>query len=230
VKLAEFLRTVAPKLLCLEKALAIGATERGASRLSAGRMPEAVVNARRKIAKKHAQPKGYTPSQAHLTLMAWNLFITNVPYTIWKSDTVVNVYPLRWQIDRIFTSWKSDLHFASLTTTKEDTTLCSLYGRLLLIVLKDALSPQIRAHLWMQKKRELSLLKLMRHGQAFAARWMQAILQSELAFRRFLTHLCATAERLAAKASRKRRTTAQIRRENLRQQHESVVFAEAVNA
>jgi hypothetical protein len=70
----------------------------------------------------------------------------------------------------------------------------------------------------------------MRHCQAFAARWMQAIFQSELAFRRFLTHLCATAERLAAKGSRKRRTTAQILRENLRQQHESVVFAEAVNA
>ena len=70
----------------------------------------------------------------------------------------------------------------------------------------------------------------MRHFQAFAERWMQAIFQSEFALRRFLTHVCATAERLAAKALRKRRTTAQILQESIRQHHESVVFAEAVNA
>ena len=101
---------------------------------------------------------------------------------------------------------------------------------MLLIVLNDALYPQRHAHLWRQKKRELSLLKLVRHFQAFAERWMQAIFQSELALRRFLTHVCVTAERLAAKASRTRRTTAQILQESIRQQHESVVFAEAVNA
>jgi hypothetical protein len=85
-------------------------------------------------------------------------------------------------------------------------------------------------HLWRQKKRALSLLKLMRHFQAVATRWMQAIFQSELALRRLLTHVCATAARLAAKASRKRRTTAPIRQESVCQPHESVVFAEAVNA
>ena len=101
---------------------------------------------------------------------------------------------------------------------------------MLLIVLNYALYPQIRVHLWRQKKRELSLLKLVRHFQAFAARWMQAIFQSEFALRRFLTHVCVTAERLATKASRKRRPTAQILQESVCQHHESVVFAEAVNA
>ena len=82
VKLAEFLLTVAPAFLCLEKAISIGATERVASRLIAVRMPEAVVTARRRIARKNAKKKGYTPSHAHLTLLAWNLFITNVPETV----------------------------------------------------------------------------------------------------------------------------------------------------
>jgi hypothetical protein len=59
---------------------------------------------------------------------------------------------------------------------------------------------------------------------------MQAILQSELALRRFRIHVCATATRLAAKAARKRRTTAQILPEHFRQPHESVACAEAVNA
>jgi len=41
-----------------------------------------------------------------------------------------------------------------------------------------------------------------RHFQAFAARWMETIFQSELALRRFLIHVCATATRLAAAAAR----------------------------
>jgi hypothetical protein len=166
VKLAACLLTVAPDLLLLEQAIFIGATERVASRLIAVRMPEAIVNARRRIARKNAKKKGYTPSQAHLALMAWNLFITNVPPTIWTTATVTKVYPIRWQIELIFKSWKSSLHFAALTTTKEDSTFCSLYGRMRRMLCNDALCPQTRATLWLQHQRALSLLKFARHFQA----------------------------------------------------------------
>ena len=228
LELAAFLHTVESNRA--EKAIFLGAKERVASRLVAYRLPEPIVNARRRIAKKNAKKKGYTPSQAHLALLAWNLFITNVPRTIWKTETVGKVYPIRWQVELIFKSWKSYLHLASIKTKKAAPTLCYLYGRMLLILLNYALCPQLRHTLWLKKKRELSLLKLVRHFQALADRWMQAIFQSELALRRFLTRACATAERLAAKASRKRRTTAQILRASLGQQHESVEFAAVVNA
>ena len=228
LELAALLNTVESNRT--EKAIFLGAKERVASRLVAYRLPEPIVNARRRIAKKNAKKKGDTSSQAPLALLAWNLFIPNVPRTIWKTETVGKVYPIRWQVELIFKSWKSYLHLASIKTKKATPTLCYLYGRMLLILLNYALCPQLRHTLWLKKKRELSLLKLVRHFQALADRWMQAIFQSELALRRFLTRACATAERLAAKASRKRRTTAQILQESVRQHHESVVFAEAVNA
>ena len=95
--MAHWLTTVEGQLL--ERPIFLGAKERVASRLIASRVPEAIVNERRRKDKKKAKKKGYTPSQAHLTLLAWNLFITNVPHTIWPTDTVVNVYPLRWQIE-----------------------------------------------------------------------------------------------------------------------------------
>jgi hypothetical protein len=117
-----------------------------------------------------------------------------------------------------------------MNTKKADSTLCYLYGRMLLIMLTYARYPQMRATGWMKKKRELSVLKVVRHFQASADRWMHAIFQSEFALRRFLQQACATAERLVAKASRKRPTTAQILRESLRQQHASIAFAVAVNA
>jgi hypothetical protein len=98
------------------------------------------------------------------------------------------------------------------------------------MVFNDARCPQMRATRWLKTKRELSLLKLVRHGQAFAERWMQAILQSKFALRRLRQQVCTTAERLVVKASRKRCTTAQILRDSLQKQGAAVVFLEAVNA
>src|SRR6266446_3181378 len=228
IELAPFLHTVKGNII--EKDIVIGAKDQVEARLIASRVPETSVNERRRKARKNAKKKGYTPSQAHLTLLAWNLFITNVPQTIWKTETVIKVYPVRWQVEIIFKSWKSYLHLASIKTKKADTTLCYLYGRMLLIVLNYALCPHIRYHLWLKKKRELSVLKLVRHFQALADRWMQAIFQSEFVLRRFLQRACATAERLVVKASRKRHTTAQILRESLAKQDDAGALIEAVNA
>jgi hypothetical protein len=226
--LVPFLHSVKGNMA--EKDIVMGAKAQVKSRLIVSRVPERSVNERRRKARKNAKKKGYTPSHAHLTLLAWNLFITNVPQTIWKTDTVVKVYPLRWQIELIFKSWKSYLHLASIKTKKEDTTLCYLYGRMLLILLNYALCPQLRTTLWVRKRRELSVLKLVRHFQAFADRWMQAIFRSEIELYHFLTHACATAERLVVKASRKRRTTAQILRESVSQHRDSAALAMVINA
>jgi len=228
IALTSFLQAVPDNIV--EKQIFVGANDQVASRLIASRVPEAKVNERRRVARKNAKKKGYTPSHAHLTLLAWNLFITNVPCTIWHTETVIKAYPLRWQIELIFKSWKSYLHLASLKTKKEASTLCYLYGRMLLILLNYALCPQMRATLWLRQRRELSVLKLVRHFQAFADSWMQAIFQSEIELYHFLTHACATAERLVGKALRKRRTTVQILHESLRQHHESAELAIAINS
>jgi len=213
-----------------EKPLFLGATERVAVRLGAARLPEAGVTERRRSARKNAKKKGYTPAQAHLALLAWNLFITNVPCAVWATETVLKVYPIRWPIELIFKAWKSYLHLAAIPTKTADTTCCDLYGRLLLLLLNYALCPELRATWWLKKKRELRVLKLVRPFQALADRWLQGLFQAELALRRFLHQACATAERLVAKAARKRRTTAQILRESLSQQHAAVAFTAAVAA
>jgi hypothetical protein len=198
----------------VEKAVVLGAYERVPARLIAIRMPEAIVNERRRQAHAVAKKRGYTPSQRHLTLMAWNLFITNVPATVWSPKTVGIAYALRWQVELVFRGWKSGVHVAALTTTTKHSTLCYLYGRMLLILLTSALSSPLRVTVW-QHSRELSLFKLVRHFQASADHWLQRLFQPPLQLTAFLTRLCATAERLVRKAVRKRRTSAQCLRESL---------------
>lgn len=226
--LARALKTDARPLL--EQAIYLGARERLAVRLIAVRLPEPVVNARRRQARQRAKERGYTPSQAHLTLLAWNLFITNVPQTVWTPETVCKAYPVRWQVELIFKSWKSYLHLATLPTKTENSTLCYLYGRLLLILLTYALCPPLRARLWEQQGRELSVLKLVRHLQAVADQWLHALFQSVATLRHFLSRACASAHRLVAKAARKRRTSAQLLRESVGAQNNCIEFTRALAA
>jgi len=91
LELAPFLPSV--KGNSVEKALFIGAKDQVGARLIASRVPERRVPERRGKARKNAKKKDSTPSYAHLTLFAWNLFMTNVPQTIWKPETVIKVYP-----------------------------------------------------------------------------------------------------------------------------------------
>jgi Transposase DDE domain len=198
----------------VEKAVVLGAYERVPARLIAVRMPEAIINERRRHAFAVAKKRGYTPSQTHLTLMAWNLFITNVPATVWPPKTVGIAYSLRWQVELVFRAWKSGLHLATVTTTTKYSTLCYLYGRMLLILLTSALSSPLRVTVW-QQQRELSVFKLVRHCQANADQWLQSLFQPPSHLFSFLSRLCTTAERLVRKAARKRRTSAQRLRESL---------------
>jgi Transposase DDE domain len=199
----------------LEKSVLLGTRDQVAARLIAVRMPEAIVNERRRQAHAVAKQRGYTPSQAHLLLLAWNLFVTNVPATVWFAQTVCRAYSLRWQVELVFKAWKSGLHLATVTSPTKQSTLCYLYGRMLLIVLTFALCPALRAAVWQKQQREVSLLKLVRHFQASADQWLQALFHSAAPLAQLLARACATAERLVTKESRKRPTSAQSLRNSL---------------
>lgn len=218
VELAAWLRPEPQRLL--ERPLFLGAQEQVAVRLIAARVPDAVVNERRRKARKAARKRGHTPSQAHLTLLAWNLFLTNVPRTVWTPTTVCKAYGLRWQVELVFKSWKSDLYLATLPTKTQNPTLCYLYGRLLLIVLTYAFCPALRTALWTRQHRELSVLKLIRYLQALADRWLQLLFEATAPLRHLLAQICVSAQRVIAKASRQRRTSAQRLRESLETQND----------
>jgi hypothetical protein len=118
-------------------------------------------------------------------------------------------------VELVVKAWKSPLPLATRTTTTTHSTLWYLYGRLLLSVLTFALCPTLRVTVWQQQQRDLSLLNLVRHCQAGAEQWLQAVFQTPLQLAAFLSRACAAAERVVRKTVRKRRTSAQRLRESL---------------
>ena len=98
----------------------------------------------------------------------------------------------------------SGLHLASPTSTTKHSTLCYLYGRLRLTALTFALCPSLRAVVWQQQQREVSLLKLVRHLQAGADQRLQALFQSGVAAHWLLPRAWAVAQCLAPKEVRNR--------------------------
>jgi len=84
--------------------------ERVPVRLVALPVPEEVANLRRHRAKTSAQRRHRSPpGKDHFCLMSWNLFLTNVPASLWPPKAMVAVYRLRWRIEIVFKTWKSHL-------------------------------------------------------------------------------------------------------------------------
>jgi len=123
-------------------------------------------------------------------------------------------------IELVCKSWKSDLPLATLPTKTETPTLCYLYGRLLLLVLAYALCPALRTALWTRQHRELSFRKFVRYLPALADRWLQTLFESTATLRHLLAQICVSAQRVIAKASRTRRTSAPRLPESLETQND----------
>jgi len=92
----------------LDIQLLLGANEKLPVRLVAVPLPPDVAAARRRKARQNRDRRCH-PSQEQLALLDWEIFITNVPPSRWKTSTVAQVYGLRWRIEIIFKTWKS--HF-----------------------------------------------------------------------------------------------------------------------
>ena len=147
--------------------------ERVPVRLVALPVPEEVANLRRHRAKASAQRRHRSPpGTAHLFLMGWNLFLTNVPVSTWPPKTLVAVYRLRWRIEIIFKTWKSHLGLRQFNCHSAVLLQLSVMTKLLFCVmvcqLCDALELSCAAH------EHVSLLRL-GHILGQCACWFSAV-------------------------------------------------------
>jgi hypothetical protein len=108
--------------------------EKVAVRLVARPVPEALANRRRRQAQTN-RDRRTQPSANHLRLMAWNIFITNVPRSVWPAKALQPIYRLRWRIEIIFKAWKSHLGLQQLNCRTASLLSLSVLTKLLFCII-----------------------------------------------------------------------------------------------
>lgn len=111
--LAKYLSIRAPRTGdTAECDVTVGTGQHGAQpikcRLVARRLPEQVINQRKREAKRNAKDhskNGY--SKKHLKLLEWEIYLTNLSAEQADADTVIATYRLRWRIENLFKALKS---------------------------------------------------------------------------------------------------------------------------
>ena len=132
--------------------------EKTTVRLVTAPVSEEIANKRRMKAKKQNKSK---PSKGYLTQQNWTIFLT----TIQKEDadfvSIFNIYSLRWRIEIIFKSWKSNMEFSKIHNVSNIQLHIIFLARFIMaIIFTQYLFTQCR---WIVKKhlnKYLSLLKV----------------------------------------------------------------------
>lgn len=131
-------------------------------RLLAVPVNEEIANLRRMKAKK--ETNGHAPSQELLRLMSWSIFIVTLENPAITIKHVMALYSLRWRIENIFKTWKSNFSFDKLHNVSEKQLHVLLTARLIIISLSyhGAYVP-LCCEVLRRSNKPLSLMKFMRY-------------------------------------------------------------------
>jgi len=130
-------------------------------RIIATPVPEEVANIRRMKAKKEAKKK--TCSYELLQLFQWNIFITTIEEEDFTPEQAYILYSLRWRIESIFKTWKSNLNFDKIHNVSEVQLRVLLNARFIMItLLYQRFFTPFEKIILNKENKHLSLMKFMR--------------------------------------------------------------------
>lgn len=95
----------------------LGIQEQAEVRLVAQKLPKPMADQRIAKAKKELKP-GKSHSEEYYELLKWEIFITNVSEEQLNVDEICLLYQLRWFIEIIFKTWKSNFNFKKVLNVK----------------------------------------------------------------------------------------------------------------
>ncbi len=170
----------------------LGVDQRLPGRLLAVRVPEEVVNQRRRRLRAEAKRRGRTPSAAQLAWCAWTIVVTSVPPALLSLREALVLLRARWQIELLFKLWKSHGHVDESRSANPWRVLTEVFAKLLAMVVQHWL---LLVSCWAFPDRSLvkAAQTLRPHALAIA---------SSLAYPAFLDHILAVVQRCVAAGCR----------------------------
>ena len=115
----------------VDLAVRLGREDQVAARLLAVRLPQEVVDQRRRRLREEAKAKGQMVSALRLALAAWTVFVTTIPPEQLSVPEALVLGRARWQIELLIKLWKSHGQIDLVREVQPWRVLCELYGRLL---------------------------------------------------------------------------------------------------
>jgi hypothetical protein len=183
----------------LERRCVLGRKQLLTVRVVMRRLADPVAADRRRHAKQKARRQGKTCSKAYLTLLGWEILVTNLP-AAYAPDLLFAFYRLRWQIELLFKTWKSQLQLTHLGAWRPARVLCQLYAGLIAGMLCLTWTSPYR---WWHG-RELSLTRMIQALQYFMPALRRCIARRWQGLHALLEQVEGAFVRHALKEKRKR--------------------------
>jgi len=131
-------------------------------RLVASPVDQQTADNRRMKAKK--EMKGHHPNKQFLQLQSWTIFLTTITSDQVDFDTLLEIYGLRWRIETIFKSWKSNLNFDHIHNVSNTQLQIIILARLIMILIITQFTyPLCKKLIYNYIKKYVSILKLTKY-------------------------------------------------------------------
>ena len=146
----------------IDKIVLAGAKEKYKVRILAIPVNEEAANLRKMKAKKD---KNRPPTKELLKLMSWTIFVTTIFDPKFTFEVILDLYGLRWRIENIFRTWKSNFSFNRIHNVSANQLRVLITARLIMITfinqhLFNPLSQKVKKT---SCAKNLSMMKFMRY-------------------------------------------------------------------
>jgi hypothetical protein len=128
----------------VELTLRLGVEAQLPLRVVASKVPVSVREQRRRRAHATEKRRGYQYSAAYLTLLDWNIYITNASVEQLSGEAVRTVYSARWQVELLFKLWKMQGELDRVAGLTAGRVMCEMYAKLIGMVIFGYLTAPIR--------------------------------------------------------------------------------------
>lgn len=144
VDLLHWLRDHAAESVDID--IELGLKDRIPCRLIAKPVPREVLHQRQEKLKDWERKKQKKASAARWNLLAWSLYLTNVPQELLATEEVESIIRSRWQVEKVFYWWKDDGEIDDWRSNNPWRILCEVYAKLLALLIQHWLMISAEIH------------------------------------------------------------------------------------
>lgn len=146
----------------IDRIVRLNDEEKTVVRMVARPVDQATADRRRMKAKR--EMKGHNPCKIVLELQSWTIFITTMPSVQADFNTLLKIYGLRWRIETIFKTWKSNMYFAHLQNVSRCQFIVTVIMRMIMfLIINQQIYAPCKRLIHKQYGRTLSLMKLIKY-------------------------------------------------------------------